>query len=1186
MTLVRVHRSLHRAAGHCAQCAGVLLLSVAALLSPKMSRAQERPAQTPWSQGASDVGKENQSYVAASAVDIENVLRTNPGLMIQLKHWVAQEATQQGRLVGENDLTDMTIQERLREDTKFRAIATDLLQRYGYLTPTIDPTSQLARENEVLIEERAKWRAQEQELARLRTRENHGRSADACDPPADPHCPPSTQLTLDRVPSNEPSQPPANSMPTKPSPQSTPSNRSGGTLELASNHDLRDDDMARDSIFGADSSLYPLDADALENPFVKDRSAKDLAPSGSGGTTYSQFSSDDVLAEVSHEWPGMDSSEGPDAISSSEAGSQPIERRSSDAPGSLGNSMGRESDFNANGMISKPDPYSDIPSLIDMYRQASPQPGVLRRFGADVFQRSPRDAQKIPMDLPVGPEYVVGPGDSLAIDLWGGTSRRFVSAVDREGRLSLPEVGPVLVSGKSLGEVQEIVQQVLRTQFRDISAEVSLARLRMVRVYVVGDVERPGAYDVSSLSTPLNALFSAGGPTARGSLRVVEHYRSKQLVQEVDLYALLLHGMKSDLARLENGDTILVPPIGPGVTVEGMVRRPAIYELRGEKNLADVLQLAGGILPSAALDHIEVERLEDHQKRTMVSLSVAAIEDGNGVGRQLESFSIQDQDIIRLFPIASYNQEAVYLEGHVLRSGRYAYHDGMKFTDVVTAYSDLMPEPAEKYAEIIHLSAPDYRPSVESFNLGDIFAGRAAAPILKPMDTIRVFGKYDFESVPMVSVWGEVRRPGSYRVAGEIRVRDALHVAGGSTPDSLMDSAQIFRTLPDSTLKVFSVDLQKALLGNPDANIVLQPRDRLIVHRNPAKVDPPTVYVKGEIAKPGRYPLAAGMRISDLVQVGGGLRRSADAEVASLAEFHITGAEQVVGEERAVNLAAALAGDPSSDFAVRDGDTLTIRKITGWDDRGAAITVRGEVEHPGTFGIQPGERLSAILERAGGFTAAAYPHGVVLERLDVRDEEERSQRTLIARVQEEQQTLNQLPEVDNAQKAARAAAIAQWQRTLDNLVNNPPIGRLVIHVSSNSRSWRNTSDDVAVRAGDVLIVPKTPNFVLVTGQVYNPTAIAHRPGRSAEWYLGQGGGPTHIADKKAIFVIRADGSVVSSASMDSMWRGDALHAALQPGDTVVVPEKAIGRNIPWQSVFLAGQVAASVATTVLVAVHP
>ena len=139
-----------------------------------------------------------------------------------------------------------------------------------------------------------------------------------------------------------------------------------------------------------------------------------------------------------------------------------------------------------------------------------------------IFENGTRDLQMIPMDLPVGPEYVLGPGDGVSIDLWGGVSRKFYRVVDREGRVSLPEVGPLLVAGKSLAEVQESVQKTLRTQFRDVSADVSLSRLRTIRVYVVGDVVRPGAYDVGSLSTPLNALFTAGGPTGRGSLRILK----------------------------------------------------------------------------------------------------------------------------------------------------------------------------------------------------------------------------------------------------------------------------------------------------------------------------------------------------------------------------------------------------------------------------------------------------------------------------------------------------------------------------------------------------------------------------------------------------------------------------------------------------------------------------------------
>ena len=233
-------------------------------------------------------------------------------------------------------------------------------------------------------------------------------------------------------------------------------------------------------------------------------------------------------------------------------------------------------------MVRPANPYADVPSLYDMYVQAAASQRPPERFGLDVFRNSVSQPDVIPMDLPVGPDYVVGTGDSLAIDLWGSVSQRLVRLVDREGRVSLPETGPLLVSGKNLGEIQFEIQHALRSVFREVSADVSLSRVRTVRVYVVGDVATPGAYDISSLSTPLNALFAAGGVTARGSLRALRHSRGKQLVQQVDAYDLLLHGVRADLKRLEDGDTLLVPPLGPQVTVEGMVRRPGVYELLDE----------------------------------------------------------------------------------------------------------------------------------------------------------------------------------------------------------------------------------------------------------------------------------------------------------------------------------------------------------------------------------------------------------------------------------------------------------------------------------------------------------------------------------------------------------------------------------------------------------------------------
>ena len=837
----------------------------------------------------------------------------------------------------------------------------------------------------------------------------------------------------------------------------------------------------------------------------------------------------------------------------------------------------------------KSNPYSDVPSLYDLYVQASSRDHATERFGLEMFRNGTRDRNAIPIDMPVGPDYVLGPGDGLAIDLWGGVSQRLSRTVDREGRIMLPEVGPVPVSGRPLSDVQQLVQASLRTQFQEVSADVSISKFRTVRVYLVGEVLEPGAYDISALSTPLNALFSAGGVTPRGSLRALKHYRGKQLIEEVDAYDLLLRGVSSDAKRLETGDSLLVPPVGPQITVSGMVRRPAVYELHGEKTLADVIELAGGVLPAAALQHVELQRLEAHAKRTMLSLELSPNADATALMQQMTAIPIQDGDEIHIFPIAPYNESAIYLQGHVLRPGRYSYRDGMKLSDVIANYGDLLPEPSAHYAEIVRLNAPDFRPSVESFDLTSALANPADSPKLQPLDTIRIFSRYDFEPAPTISITGEVNSPGKYRTSGQARLRDAIYLAGGTSQDASLEGAQLFRTESDGTLKILSVNLRGALAGEPANNILLQPRDRLLIHRTVATADPRTVYVKGEVAKPGRYPLTGNMHVEDLIAAAGGLKRTADKNSADLTSY--SAAKAASGDDtdsapqtqsRRVELSAALTGDNAENVSLREGDVLTVRRNPGWNDVAASATVQGEVVHPGSFGIRPGEKLSSLLARAGGFGPQAYPYGAVLTRTEVRDLEMKSYDELVQRVKLEQVHLRSLPEDNGDQRNAKLTAIAQTETAMNALEENQPVGRVVIHIQPDAKNWRNSVADIPLRDGDVLTIPKKSDYVTVTGQVFNPTAISFRPGHSANWYLSQAGGMTQLANKKAAFVIRADGSVLSAKNnSNGFWNGNPLEETLKPGDSIVVPERAPnvgGRN--WQNVFQAVQVASSLAFAV------
>jgi protein involved in polysaccharide export with SLBB domain len=704
-------------------------------------------------------------------------------------------------------------------------------------------------------------------------------------------------------------------------------------------------------------------------------------------------------------------------------------------------------------------PLRNLAAMRDLYTQAVIDETKLERFGAALFRNSTAGnnaVDKAPLSVPVGSDYVLGPGDELVVDYWGTTSQHLQRSVDREGRVSIPEAGTVVVAGRTLGEAKQTIQRMLSSQLRGVTVDVTLGKLRTVRAYVVGDVKNPGAYDISSLSTALSALISAGGPTDTGSYRTVKHYRGKALVEEVDLYELMLKGVSSGEVHIESGDSILVPPAGPQVTVAGKVRRPAIYELRKETTLDQILDLAGGVPVTGELTQIKVERIQAHDRKEMLSVSVSG--GAQAADDAFRRFHVQDGDVVTVLPILPYSNQTVYLEGHVVRPGKYPYKQGFKITDLITSFNALLPEPADR-AEIVRLHPPDFTPMVIPFNLLDVMYKRAEAPSLEPFDTVRIFGRYEADA-PKASIFGEVLRP-------------------------------------------------------------------------------------------GEYPLSEHMTASDLVRVAGGFKRSAYRQSADLTSYSIVNGSHVDLEHRDVPIGRAMAGEADTDVLLKPGDVLTISQIGGWRDIGGSIAVSGEVLHPGHYGIEQGERLSSILKRAGGFSPDAYPYAAILDRATVREAAAKSREDMVTTIQAQGMV---------GTRTESAATARERQQLVNKLKQIQPSGRMLIHISTDLAKWQNTLADVEVRPGDTLYIPKMPNFAMVAGQVYNPIAITFSPGKHASWYLKQAGGPTSLANKKDIFVVRGNGSVVGKGS-SSWWSGNVLETTLQPGDTVFVPEKASGSGI-------------------------
>jgi protein involved in polysaccharide export with SLBB domain len=1141
---------------------------------------------------------EAEQMVSLSADKILSILRQEPGLLLQVKKALVRKAFEQGRVLDPVDLTDDTLFTLIREDDNIRVIATHEIVDRAYIKakPTRDEIARnlpcrpmpvgpepLATKQQdqsassstsssdakrVLSQEETYWVKHENDLDCYLTQYlPYGSAPNVSGQPQYTQGPSQQQSPGSQYPAQQ--QYPQQQYPPSQNPQQGPSSDYRRQLELTQTQPSQ-------GYFGMDSdqsemaSIQPDELPGLLNASQEGGfsalSRKGLGESGAGASGLTM--PPDLGSSVGSSFGSAGSLLGTQSGSSGfpqeahleNQGRIPLQPYSSPKPPQQ--PMLRH----------RPNPYADVPSLYDLYAQYSKRSPKLQRFGEDVFLNGTGNLDELPMDLPAGPDYVVGPGDGLTISLTGGISQRLQRVVDREGRIALPEVGAVEVSGRTLGDVQHLVQTVLRGQFRGVDADVSLSRIRTVRVYVTGDVERPGAYDVSSLSTPLNALYIAGGPTSGGSLRILRHYRGKQLVQVVDIYDLLLHGIRGDVQRLQAGDTIQVPPLKGEVTIEGMVRRPAIYELNGEKGLAEVLELAGGVLPSGTLRHVDVERVESHEDRTMLRLDIPETDNDASVNKALENFAVQDGDKIKITPILPYADKTVYLDGHVSRPGKFAYSDGMKVTDLIKSYKDLLPEPSTSHAEIIRLSQPDYAPVVLTFNLGDALAGKDQDLVLKPFDIVRIFGRFDFEDLPVITVTGEVRDPGDHLTNGVAHLRDAVFLAGGTTRDALLTDAQIFRKTRDGKLEVISVDLGKALDGDASQNVVLEPKDRIFIHRDLSKLDPPTVAIEGEVARPGKYPLGDHMTAAALVRLAGGFKRGAYTGEADLTRYEVSQGSKIVSDHVAVPIAKALANDPDADVRLRDGDVLAIRQLTGWNDVGAMIAVSGDVVHPGTYGIQEGERLSSILQRAGGFGRDAYPYGAVFERATVREMEAKNRVELIERVRSEAAEVKVVPGMDADQQMTAQAAVLQYKTTIESLQNTPPSGRLVIHISSNLQNWVNTPADIQVRAGDSLYIPKRPNIVMVGGAVYNPTAITYKPSKSAGWYLKQAGGPTALANKKAVFVVRADGSVAAGGGLG----GGVESTELRPGDMVVAPEKAFSINNKWKTTLEVAQLATSI----------
>jgi polysaccharide export outer membrane protein len=732
----------------------------------------------------------------------------------------------------------------------------------------------------------------------------------------------------------------------------------------------------------------------------------------------------------------------------------------------------------------------------------------LKQFGYDLFAGTPTTFAPA-TDIPVPADYVIGPGDVIEVQLFGKDNQQYSLVVTRDGRINFPEFGAIPVAGLQFTDLRADLERRVAEQMIGVKASISMGALRSIRVFVLGDVTRPGSYTVSSLSTMTNALFVSGGIQPIGSLRNVQLKRNGRLVTRLDLYDLLLRGDTSEDVRLQPGDVIFVPPIGATAGVAGEVRRPAIYELRNEKTVAQLAEMAGGLMPTAVARLSQIERIDARGNVTLVDVNLSprsgerSAPQAPGEGSDMP---VADGDVLRIYPNLDRMDGVVLLAGHVRRPGGVAWHEQMRVADLIPNAEQLLPQADLDYVVVRREEKPLAKVSVFSTRLSAAWADPQsdANVLLEPRDQVFVFTRRN-----------------------DPHLQAALQRTGlqQSQLGAAQEKTSVAENSRQSLLKPVLQDLIAQAGGGEPTRIVA---------------------VGGLVREAGNYPLEPGMKVSDLVRAGGGLAEAAYTLGAEVTRYEVSGGQKREISHVTVDLARVLDGDATSDLALQPHDQLTIKRLPEWVDQ-FLVEVRGEVRFPGAYPIKQGERLSDVLERAGGLTDRAFAGGTVFTREELR-----------VREQERIDTLAQQLEADIAAAALQRAgensqtaeALSTARALLPQLRAARATGRLVIDLPALIEEGKGSEYDVVLKGGDRLIVPDRPQEVTVVGEVQYPTSHLAERGLDPDDYIERSGGLTYKADGDRAYVVRANGLVEPA---ESGWWIFSSTADVKPGDTIVIP---------------------------------
>jgi polysaccharide export outer membrane protein len=734
-------------------------------------------------------------------------------------------------------------------------------------------------------------------------------------------------------------------------------------------------------------------------------------------------------------------------------------------------------------------PLSDTPldkSIIEKDAdKQKPVPGPklegLPYFGYDIFTTTPA-AFEPNASGPVDADYQIGPEDVLRVSIWGQVEQQPEAEVDKEGRIFIPTAGPIVVSGLTLQKATTVLTKQLSRSFQGLTAspptvwlDVTLAKIRPKRVFIMGEVKNPGGYTVNSYANVFNTLFAVGGPTTNGSLREIRLIRGDKVIAKVDLYAYLTGADKNNDIRVQSNDIIYVPVRKNTISLKGEVRKPAIYELLPNENIQKLLDIAGGALATAYLERIQLARIISFKDRQKNQFDRQIIDvNFRDILAKKKEYKLEDGDEITIFSILDMVKNFATISGAVYRPGTYQLQPKMRLTDLIKQADSLQPFAYLSRADILR-TRPDKTLQSIQVDLSKALKGDQANNILiDSLDQVKIYSKYDVEITDdrTVSISGHIKNPGTFPYSDSLTLFDIIFQAGG-LQDSLYRAqtflyrGELLRLSDDNLTKItVPFDLQSVIDSVPEANIPLLPMDEVIIHSiEMQKLKNDFVEIRGSVKKPGRYNLTNNMTLIDLLMLAGGYTEDAWAMQAEIARLDRKKQDDTISyiyfsdlpdlrDTNAVNSFTYFQNARKNDFELKQRDHVFIRPDPNFQTH-KIVSISGEVNYPGDYTLRThNEYLSDVITRAGGPTTAAYIRGGSLFRNDER--------------------MN----VD------------------------------FYHVMDDPKG----DDDIVLHNGDKIIVPKKPNAVRMNGQVNNPGLLGFIDGEDMWDYINRAGGLTDSAD--------------------------------------------------------------------------